>query len=117
MSIIRSKLEQNIGWVILIVLAAGCGMVMLPFVSSLLWAAILAFSSWPLYSRLLSLVRGRTGLAATLMSLALVLVILLPFIVVGATLADHVGQLTTAVRKWIDAGPPAPPAWPSPERF
>ncbi len=111
MSAIRSKLEENLGWVILIVLAAGCVFVMVPFVSALMWAAVLAFSSWPLYRRLLALVRNRQTLAAILMTLALMLVILLPFIIVGATLADHVGQLTVAVRKWIDAGPPAPPEW------
>ena len=108
---IRSKLEQNLGWFILIVLAAGCLFVMLPFVSSLLWAAVLAFSSWPLYRRLLSLVGNRRTLAAMLMTLAMMLVILLPFIIVGAKLADHVGELTAAVQKWIDAGPPAPPEW------
>jgi predicted PurR-regulated permease PerM len=111
MTNIRSRLEQNLGWLILIVLAAGCLFVMLPFVSALLWAAVLAFASWPLYRRLLALVGNRRTLAASLMTLALMLVILLPFIVVGATLADHVGQLTAAVRKWIDAGPPAPPEW------
>ena len=111
MSTIRSKLEQNLGWFILIVLAAGCVFVMAPFASALIWAAVLTFSSWPLYQRLLALVRNRRTLAASLMTLALMLVILLPFIIVGATLADHVSELTAAMRKWIDAGPPAPPEW------
>src|SRR6185503_7188854 len=69
----RSKLEQNIGWLILFVLAAGCVFVMVPFVSSLMWAAVLTFSSWPLYRRLLALVGHRPTLAALLMSLALML--------------------------------------------
>lgn len=111
MSAIRSKLEQNLGWFFLILLAAGCLFVMAPFVSALLWAAVLAFSSWPLYQRLLAAVGNRRTLAALLMTLGLMLIILFPFIIVGAKLADHVGELTVAVRKWIDAGPPAPPEW------
>ena len=111
MTAIRSKLEQNLGWFFLILLAAGCLFVMVPFVSALLWAAVLAFSTWPLYQRLLTGVGNRRTLAASLMTLALVLIILLPFIIVGVKLADHVGQLTIAIRKWIDAGPPAPPDW------
>src|SRR6185436_8969782 len=111
MTTTRTKLEQNLGWAILILLAAGCVLVMLPFVSALLWAGILAFSSWPLYRRLLALLKGRRTLAATLISLGMILVILIPFVVVGATLADHVSALMAAVRKWIDAGPPAPPEW------
>ncbi len=111
MSAVRTRLEQNLGWFILILLAAGCALVMLPFVSSFLWAVVLCFSSWPLYQRLLKLVGNRRTLAATLLSLGMILVILIPFVVVGATLADHVSALTAAVKKWIDAGPPAPPEW------
>src|SRR5436190_2109245 len=111
MRTIRSRLEQNLGWFILIVLAAGCLVVMAPFVSALLWAAVLAFSSWPLYRRLLTFVGNRRTLAALLMTLALMLVMLMPFIIVGVKLADNVGELTTAVRKLIDAGPAAPPEW------
>ena len=111
MNTIRSKLEQNLGWFMLILLAAGCVFVMLPFVSALLWAAVLAFSCWPLYVRLLALLGNRRTLAASLMTLGMMLVILLPFIIVGVKLADHVGQLTVAARKWIDAGPPAAPEW------
>lgn len=107
----RPKLEQNLAWFFLILLAAGCLVVMAPFVSMVLWAVILCFSSWPLYRWLLARVGNRRTLAASIMSLALMLVILLPFVVVGAALADHVGQLTTAVRKFIDAGPPPPPQW------
>jgi predicted PurR-regulated permease PerM len=111
MSNIRTRLEQNLGWFILILLAAGCLLVMRPFVSALLWAAVLTFSCWPLYRRLLALVGNRRTLAATIISLAMILIILIPFIVVGATLADHVSALVTAVRKWTEAGPPAAPEW------
>ena len=108
---LRSKLERNLGWFILIILAAGCLFVMRPFVTALLWAAVLCFSSWPLYQRVLALTRNRRALAATIMSVGLMLIVLLPFIIVGAKLADHVGELAGAVRKWVDAGPPAPPEW------
>ncbi|HTD85381.1 MAG TPA: AI-2E family transporter [Candidatus Binatia bacterium] len=107
----RPKLEQNLAWFILILLGAGCLLVMLPFVSVLLWAVVLCFSSWPLYQRLLRSVGNRRTLAASIMSLGLMLIILLPFVVVGSALADHVGQLTTAVRKLIDAGPRPAPQW------
>ena len=111
MSNTRPRLEQNLAWFILVLLAAGCLIVMMPFVSVLLWAIVLCFSSWPLYQRLLKSVGNRRTLAASIMSLGLMLIILLPFVVVGAALADHVGQLTAALRKLIDAGPPPPPQW------
>lgn len=111
MSSLRSKLEQNLGWAVLLVLLAGCLLVLRPFVSALLWAVVLCVSSWPVYRRLVAWLGNRSTLAALVMTLAMVLIILLPFVVVGTTLADNVNQLTDATRRWIENGPPAPPEW------
>src|SRR4051812_4536380 len=111
MTILRSRLEKNLGWFILVVLASGCVFVMRPFVTALLWAAILSFSCWPLYRRLLSATGGRNTVAAALMTMALFLVVLLPFALIGFALTDQVKELSFAARKWIDAGPPPPPEW------
>jgi predicted PurR-regulated permease PerM len=111
MNPLRSKLEQNLDWIVLLGLLVGCLLVLRPFVSALLWAVVLCFSSWPIYRRVLGLVRNRRTLAASLMTLAMVLIVLLPFVVVGATLADNLNQLTGAVKTWTQNGPPAPPDW------
>jgi hypothetical protein len=111
MNRLRSKLEQNLGWAVLLALAVGCLIVLRPFVSALLWAIVLSVSSWPFYRRLVRWVGNRRSLAAVLMTLAMVLVLVLPFVIVGATLADNVKDLTAAARKWVDRGPPLPPAW------
>jgi predicted PurR-regulated permease PerM len=101
------------GFLVVAVLAllCGCWMVLRPFLSSLLWAVVLVCSSWPLYSRLLKLVGHRHSLAAFLMTLGMILILLLPFVIVGTTLADNVNELTAATRKFIAQGPPAPPEW------
>lgn len=106
-----ARFEQSLGWIVLVALFIGCLFVLRPFVSALLWAAVLCFSSWPLYRRLLKLLHGRRTLAALVMALGMILVIQLPFLVIGMTLADSVKELTTAGQKWIEAGPPGPPAW------
>jgi len=111
MNKLRSQLEQNLGWALLVVLLGGCLFVLRPFVSALLWAVVLCFSSWPLYHRLLRVFGNRRTLAALTMTLGMVLIVLLPFLIVGMTLADNVKDLTQAARHWIADGPPAPPAW------
>ncbi len=111
MNPLRSKLEQNLGWIVLLALLLGCLLVLRPFVSALLWAVVLCFSSWPVYRRLLGWVRNRRTLAAFLMTLAMVLIVLLPFVIIGATLADNINQLTSAAKTWVQNGPPAPPDW------
>ena len=111
MTTLTTKLEQNLGWIVLVLLLGGCLLVLRPFMSALLWAAVLCFSSWPIYRRLLKLLGNRRTLAALVMSLGMILVVLLPFVIIGSTLADNVKALTTATRHWIAEGPPAAPAW------
>src|ERR1043165_8024438 len=111
MTPIRSKFEQSLGWFILALLLIGCLVVLLPFVTAALWAVILSYACWPLYSRLVKLLRGRRTLAALLMALGMICVILLPFVVVGSTLGQSVNELTLVARRWADAGPTAAPEW------
>lgn len=96
---------------ILVLLIAGCLVVLRPFVSALLWATVLCFASWPVYRRLLALVRNHHTVAALLMCLGLVLIFLTPIVIVGVTLADNVNALNATVQKVIEEGPPAPPQW------
>jgi predicted PurR-regulated permease PerM len=107
----RTTLERTISGIVALLLVAACLLVLRPFASALLWAVVLCFSSWPAYRRALRLVRGRRTLAALLMTLAMILVVLLPFVIIGATISDDVRDLTAAARQWVDTGPPAPPDW------
>jgi predicted PurR-regulated permease PerM len=108
---LRSRLERSLAWFVPLALVGGCLYVLRPFVSALLWAVVLCVSSWPIFCRLLKLVGQRRTVAALLMTLAMVLVVLLPFLIIGLTLANNVEQLTSATRKWIESVTPAPPAW------
>ena len=105
------KIERNLGWAVVLLLFFGCLLVLRPFVSALLWAVVLCISSWPIYRRLLGWLGNRRTLAALVMTLAMILIVLLPFFIVVMTLADNIQELTSATRSWIDAGPPAPPEW------
>jgi len=104
-------MERTLGLGVLLLLLLGCLLVLRPFVSALLWAIVLCCSSWPLYCRLLRLVGQRRGLAAFLVTLGMVLIILLPFLIVGLSLADNVKEVTAATKGWIAQGPPEPPQW------
>jgi predicted PurR-regulated permease PerM len=107
----RSKLEQNLGWIILVLVLGGCFLVVLPFFSAMLWGVVLSVSSWPLYRRLVDLLGGRPTLAAFLLALAMMCVILLPFAIIGANLGANVQELKAATQRWMDAGLPPPPEW------
>ncbi|HNR39084.1 MAG TPA: AI-2E family transporter [Acidobacteriota bacterium] len=60
-----------------------------PFFMIFLWATILVITSYPLYRRLRSLLRGRESLAALLMVFGLTLLIILPVILLIANVAQQ----------------------------
>ena len=107
----KAAIERRLGLGLLTLLLLGCLLVLRPFLSSLLWAVVLSFSSWPLYNRLLRLLKNRRTLASIVMTLGMVLILLLPFVIVGVTLADNVNELTAAAKRLMQEGPPDPPAW------
>jgi hypothetical protein len=65
----ENRLEQIAGMSVLLLLVVGCFVVLRPFVSALLLALILSYSTWPIYAWLERLLKGRRGLAAILMTL------------------------------------------------
>src|SRR5687768_3775337 len=103
--------ERLIAGVLVAVLLAGSLLVLMPFMTALLWAIVLSFSSWPLYRRACALVGGRRTLAALLMTLATTLVLLVPLLIVGLRVADNAQELAVATQQRLERGPPQPPAW------
>lgn len=97
--------------VVLALLVGGCFLVLRPFLSALLWAIVLCFSSWPLYTQVLRLVRGRCTLAASIMTAITTLAMLAPFAVITLSLVDDVQNATEATRGWLADNPTEPPAW------
>lgn len=94
-----------------ILLVIGCLAVLQPFLAAILFAAAITISSWPLYERLLARCRHRRTLAATLMTVSLVLVIILPLALVTWNIADNAGAVIEHVRTAIAGGTIAPPEW------
>jgi predicted PurR-regulated permease PerM len=89
----------------------GCLLVLAPFLSAILWAVVICFSTWGIYERLLALVRGREILAALLMTCLLAALVLGPLIVVATSLGENTTNLARAIQRWAAAGPPEPPEW------
>lgn len=95
----------------LVLVVVGCFFVLKPFLSALLWAVILTFSSWPAYRVLLGWVKGRRNFAAFLMTVAIAIVLLVPSVVIVLTLAGDVKEFASTTVAWFRQGPPAPPEW------
>lgn len=108
---LTERFEFLAGLAMLILLAIGCLVVLRPFLSAILWALILSFSTWPIYTRMLARIGNRQTLAASIMTLGVALVLVAPLAFLGATLADHVAGVIEVVRVLLDQGLPDAPAW------
>jgi predicted PurR-regulated permease PerM len=111
MPISPSRIDQALSFAVLFAVIVGCFFVLKPFITALVWAAVLCTTTWPLYLRLAARLRDRDGLAAFAMVLLLALIMLAPFVVVGATIADNAAVMARWGRDLLAAGPPEPPAW------
>jgi predicted PurR-regulated permease PerM len=107
----ENRFEQIAGIAILLLLVIGCFVVLRPFISALLLALILSYSTWPVYAWWERLLRGRKGAAATLMTSLVAAVLLIPVIVLGSSLAEQVALASGWVRPLLADGPPDPPGW------
>jgi predicted PurR-regulated permease PerM len=88
----------------------GCTVVLYPFMSSLLWAAILAFTTWPVFEWLrVHLYLRRAPAAGVMVALTAVMVVL-P-LVIATPSAEDVGLLRRMTEAAVRAGLPTAPGW------
>ena len=88
-------------------LIVGCIAVMLPFLGAVLFAFVIWICTWTPYSeRLLPRLGGRNALGASLMTLALVLLMLVPMIFLVGALISGADQFLEFIRPRIEQGLP-----------
>jgi predicted PurR-regulated permease PerM len=107
----QNRIDRWVGFALATILALGCFAILRPFLSALLWAVILSFSTWPIYRRIERAAGGRKGLAASLMVGLVSAVLIGPLVLLGVSLAEDVTALIEMVRQLLSQGPPNPPTW------
>jgi predicted PurR-regulated permease PerM len=93
------------------VLLVGSVWTLLPFLSALIWAATIVIATWPLLVRLERLTGGRRSLAATAMTLLVLLAFIMPFGVAISVLLDAAGQSPKVMSDFLSHGLGTPPDW------
>lgn len=93
------------------ILVAGCFLVLRPFLTATLFAAVVCVSTWPLYLRLLHRMKGRENLTSLIMTSSLSLLVILPLALVAYNLADNVTAFYNSIKQAVEFGPIDAPAW------
>jgi predicted PurR-regulated permease PerM len=91
--------------------AVGCILVLYPFFSSLLWAAILVFTTWPVCEWLRVHGHLRRGAAAGVMVALTAVVLVLPLALAAPGGANDVNHLRGVIEDALRAGLPGSPDW------
>jgi predicted PurR-regulated permease PerM len=104
-------IDRLLRWTLLGLLIIGCLLTLLPFLSALLWALILAVSVGGAFRWTLSRLKGRRTLAALAVTTAVSLIFLTPFLVVGLSLGHSIGEFALEVQRIFSTGLPTPPEW------
>jgi predicted PurR-regulated permease PerM len=102
----RGQIARMVGLAAAAVLAAACFLVLRPFISSLLWAIILVYCTWPAFRFLTDRVRLKPGLAALVMVLLEFTLVVLPILLAAPTRREDIEDIRGLIERGITAGPP-----------
>lgn len=95
---------------LIVLLIIGCIAVLWPMIGAVLFSFVLWICTWSFYSdQVLPRLGGRNALGATLMTLALVLLMLLPMLFLATSLAHGADRLIEFVKPYIEQGLPIEP--------
>ena len=112
MTEIRRDLARNTLAILCILGLIGLSVwVLLPFLAATVWAVMIVVATWPLFKSLEARLGNRRGPAVAIMSVAMLLLLVLPLWMAVDTILDHSAQLTAAGKLFAADGLPPPPAW------
>lgn len=97
--------------VLVALLAAGCFVVLKPFMTAILFAAVVCVFTWPLYRRLWSRLGKRDALAALTMTLLLLVAMIFPMAFLATHLADSAVTMFEQIGPTLEHLQPNVPEW------
>jgi predicted PurR-regulated permease PerM len=85
--------------------------IMRPFLSALLWATMIVISTWPVLLSLQKRLGGRRGLATTILTITLLLVLVVPLTLSVSALVGNIDSVVAWVKDLSHFKLPPPPGW------
>jgi len=85
--------------------------VLRPFMFSIIWAGLIVIATWPVLEKLEARLAKKRGLAVALMTLALLLMVLIPITLAIVTIVDNAGTISEKVQSLSTLSLPSPPDW------
>jgi predicted PurR-regulated permease PerM len=111
----KKSIDLAIKLILIALLLTWCAMILIPFVIPVLWGIILAITLYPLYNRLLKLLKGRKALSSSITTGVLLLLLIIPALLLISTVVESSNQFIASLRDNTLAIPPPKPSvadWP-----
>jgi len=100
----RPQLFTVVFFALLLVLLYQIALMFQPFLFPVLWAGLLAHTTFPLHDRFTRLLGGRHILSAAGLTFLIFALVLIPVSLLGALLVREAGTVELTVRDWIASG-------------
>jgi len=101
----------TLGVLVIGLLVFACLWILKPFIGAIVWASMLVIATWPSFIKLQARLGGRRWLAILIMTVAMLLIIVLPLVVAVGTIVEHVDDIRHVVTSAASAPLPPPPGW------
>ncbi len=100
----RHQLFAVCFFAVLLVLLYQIAVIFSPFLLPVLWAAILAHITFPLHTRLTTLLKGRATASAWLLTLGIMALVVVPVVFLTLLLIQEAGIAYDAISAWVQSG-------------
>lgn len=97
-SIEKKSVDVSLKLLLMFVIVGWSVMLVLPFVTPVLWGLILAITLYPLYSKLLKIMRGKAGLASSIITILMLALLLTPAILMISSIIREARELTSVIK-------------------
>jgi predicted PurR-regulated permease PerM len=93
------------------VLIASSFWILRPFLIAIIWASLIVVATWPVLVKLQARLAGRRGLAVAIMTLAILLIVLIPLTLAVLTIVNNAEDIAAAIRSLASLPLSSPPEW------
>lgn len=98
--------EATIRIGLVVIIAAWCFQIIRPFIIPVVWGVIIAVAVYPAYRRFESVLGERRGLSATLITILMLIVLIVPTVMLGGTVVDGAQGLAAEMQAGTLKVPP-----------
>ena len=88
-----------------------CFWIMRPFLPAVVWAAMIVVASWPIFLRMQQLLWGKRILAVAIMTLAFLMLFVVPLWLAVTTVVESADQIAAGWKSLANFKMPPPPDW------